>query len=57
VTLDPVHDQTAVKPSFALRRPANRRGALRRTAHGHEFTSLVLALLQVGGHPRKPTRI
>jgi alkyl hydroperoxide reductase subunit F len=21
---------------------------------GHEFTSLVLALLQVGGHPRKP---
>ncbi len=27
--------------------------AFRRYPHGHEFTSLVLALLQVGGHPSK----
>ena len=46
--------QDARKPSFAL----NRIGAdmsLRFAAipMGHEFTSLVLALLQVGGHPPK----
>jgi alkyl hydroperoxide reductase subunit F len=54
VTLDPVRDETQVKPSFALRRPG-------RPPHvrfaglpmGHEFTSLVLALLQAGGHPSK----
>jgi alkyl hydroperoxide reductase subunit F len=54
VTLDPARDETEVKPSFALRRPG-------RAPHvrfaglpmGHEFTSLVLALLQAGGHPSK----
>jgi alkyl hydroperoxide reductase subunit F len=54
VSLDPVRDDTQVKPSFALRRPG-------RAPHvrfaglpmGHEFTSLVLALLQAGGHPPK----
>ena len=54
VTLDPQHDDTQMKPSFALRQPG-------REAHvrfaglpmGHEFTSLVLALLQAGGHPSK----
>jgi alkyl hydroperoxide reductase subunit F len=54
VTLDPRHDDTQMKPSFALRQPG-------REAHvrfaglpmGHEFTSLVLALLQAGGHPSK----
>ncbi|HWJ36997.1 MAG TPA: alkyl hydroperoxide reductase subunit F [Steroidobacteraceae bacterium] len=54
VTLDPERDETQVKPSFALRRPGQ-------TPHvrfaglpmGHEFTSLVLALLQAGGHPSK----
>ena len=54
VTLDPQRDETQVKPSFALRRPG-------RASHirfaglpmGHEFTSLVLALLQAGGHPSK----
>ena len=54
VTLDPERDETQVKPSFALRRPG-------KPSHvrfaglpmGHEFTSLVLALLQAGGHPSK----
>jgi NADH-dependent peroxiredoxin subunit F len=54
VTLDPVRDDTQVKPSFALRRPEQpphvRFAGL---PMGHEFTSLVLALLQAGGHPSK----
>ena len=44
----------ARKPSFALARigePARIRFAA--IPMGHEFTSLVLALLQVGGHPPK----
>jgi len=54
VTLDPQRDDTQVKPSFALRR----RGEVPRVRFaglpmGHEFTSLVLALLQTGGHPSK----
>ena len=44
----------ARKPSFALNRlgesPRIRFAAI---PMGHEFTSLVLALLQVGGHPPK----
>jgi len=41
-------------PSFALNRPGEQLG-LRFSGipMGHEFTSLVLALLQVGGHPSK----
>ena len=54
VSLAPTRDEAQVKPSFALRRPG-------REPHvrfaglpmGHEFTSLVLALLQAGGHPSK----
>jgi alkyl hydroperoxide reductase subunit F len=54
VTLDPARDAGQLKPSFALRRPG-------RAPHvrfaglpmGHEFSSLVLALLQAGGHPSK----
>ncbi len=54
VTLAAERDDAQVKPSFALRRPGQ-------SAHvrfaglpmGHEFTSLVLALLQAGGHPSK----
>jgi NADH-dependent peroxiredoxin subunit F len=54
ITLDPQRDDTQVKPSFALRRP----GAMPHVRFaglpmGHEFTSLVLALLQAGGHPPK----
>jgi NADH-dependent peroxiredoxin subunit F len=47
-------DPTGVMPSFALRRagmePRVRFAGL---PMGHEFTSLVLALLQAGGHPPK----
>ncbi|MBV7562117.1 alkyl hydroperoxide reductase subunit F [Pseudomonas sp. sia0905] len=44
----------ARKPSFSLNRP-NGNISLRFAGlpMGHEFTSLVLALLQVGGHPSK----
>jgi alkyl hydroperoxide reductase subunit F len=47
-------DDDARKPSFAIRRagtPMQVRFA--GLPMGHEFTSLVLALLQVGGHPSK----
>jgi len=41
-------------PSFALNRPGEDTGlAFAGIPMGHEFTSLVLALLQVGGHPPK----
>ncbi|MCE8035356.1 alkyl hydroperoxide reductase subunit F [Billgrantia tianxiuensis] len=44
----------ARKPSFALNRPGEETGVVfAGIPMGHEFTSLVLALLQVGGHPPK----
>ncbi|MGK8707418.1 alkyl hydroperoxide reductase subunit F [Metapseudomonas otitidis] len=44
----------ARKPSFALERPgADISLRFAGIPMGHEFTSLVLALLQVGGHPSK----
>jgi alkyl hydroperoxide reductase subunit F len=44
----------ARRPSFALNRPGGDTGvAFAGIPMGHEFTSLVLALLQVGGHPSK----
>ncbi|GHE21089.1 alkyl hydroperoxide reductase subunit F [Halomonas urumqiensis] len=46
--------QDARTPSFALNRPDEDTGlAFAGIPMGHEFTSLVLALLQVGGHPPK----
>ena len=54
VTLDPERDESGVIPCFALRRPG--KSAQVRFAGlpmGHEFTSLVLALLQAGGYPPK----
>jgi len=43
-----------LKPSFALRRSgAEARVRFAGLPMGHEFTSLVLALLQTGGHPPK----
>jgi alkyl hydroperoxide reductase subunit F len=43
-----------VKPSFALRRPGQEPHVrFAGLPMGHEFTSLVLALLQAGGHPSK----
>lgn len=44
----------ARKPSFSLNRPGADIGLrFAGIPMGHEFTSLVLALLQVGGHPSK----
>jgi NADH-dependent peroxiredoxin subunit F len=54
VTLVATDDAAELRPSFALRRknePARVRFA--GVPMGHEFTSLVLALLQVGGYPPK----
>jgi alkyl hydroperoxide reductase subunit F len=46
--------QDARKPSFAINRPGEETGVVfAGIPMGHEFTSLVLALLQVGGHPPK----
>lgn len=54
VSVEVVRDDDERKPSFALTTPGEdihlRFAGL---PMGHEFTSLVLALLQVGGHPSK----
>lgn len=43
------------RPSFAIQRQGSEEGGIRFAGipMGHEFTSLVLALLQMGGHPSK----
>ena len=48
-------DDDARRPSFLIRRASDAHVAVRFAGIplGHEFTSLVLALLQVGGHPPK----
>jgi alkyl hydroperoxide reductase subunit F len=47
-------DNDARKPSFAINRAGTDVGVrFAGIPMGHEFTSLVLALLQVGGHPAK----
>ncbi|NIJ38146.1 alkyl hydroperoxide reductase subunit F [Sphingopyxis panaciterrae] len=48
-------DDDARRPSFLIRRASDADVAVRFAGipMGHEFTSLVLALLQVGGHPPK----
>jgi alkyl hydroperoxide reductase subunit F len=44
----------ALRPSFAIGRPGEKaRISFAGLPMGHEFTSLVLALLQTGGHPPK----
>ncbi|MBX6319079.1 alkyl hydroperoxide reductase subunit F [Pigmentiphaga sp.] len=54
ITLIERRDDDERKPSFSINRPGEDIG-IRFAAIplGHEFTSLVLALLQVGGHPVK----
>ena len=48
------NDDNERKPSFALNRAGGNIGVrFAGIPMGHEFTSLVLALLQVGGHPPK----
>lgn len=50
-------DSDARKPSFAIKRVGTDIGVrFAGLPMGHEFTSLVLALLQVGGHPSKATQ-
>jgi alkyl hydroperoxide reductase subunit F len=54
VSLVSAREATQVKPSFALRRPGQEPHVrFAGLPMGHEFTSLVLALLQAGGHPSK----
>ncbi len=49
-----VNDDNERKPSFALNRAGSTMGVrFAGIPMGHEFTSLILALLQVGGHPPK----
>jgi len=54
VTVDVVHGDAELKPSFVIREPGgDSRVRFAGIPMGHEFTSLVLALLQVGGYPPK----
>lgn len=56
IRLDVRRDSSARTPSFALTTPGQDiHLAFAGLPMGHEFTSLVLALLQVGGHPSKAT--
>ena len=59
VSLAPVADEAAAKPSFALRRPGKEPHVrFAGLPMGHEFTSLVLALLQAGGYaPKAPPQV
>jgi len=54
IRVDVRRDDAHIKPSFALQRPgAEPRIRFAGLPMGHEFTSLVLALLQTGGYPPK----
>ncbi|SEQ83161.1 alkyl hydroperoxide reductase subunit F [Giesbergeria anulus] len=54
VTVVENNDADARKPSFLITNPGQDTGLrFAGVPLGHEFTSLVLALLQVGGHPSK----
>ncbi len=54
ITVEVRRDDAERKPSFALTSPGQDiRLRFAGLPMGHEFTSLVLALLQVGGHPSK----
>jgi alkyl hydroperoxide reductase subunit F len=54
VKIDVRRDDAQMKPSFALRQPGTEcRVRFAGLPMGHEFTSLVLALLQTGGYPPK----
>ena len=54
ISIDVRRNDAERKPSFALRQPgAEPQVRFAGLPMGHEFTSLVLALLQTGGHPPK----
>jgi len=54
ITVIESRDDTQRKPSFSINRPGESHGPrFAGLPMGHEFTSLILALLQVGGYPPK----
>ena len=54
IKIDVRRNEAEMKPSFALRRPGTpSQVRFAGLPMGHEFTSLVLALLQTGGYPPK----
>ena len=54
ITIVERRDDAERKPSFAIKRKGEDTGVrFAGLPMGHEFTSLILALLQVGGHPPK----
>jgi len=54
IALEQRRDANERAPSFSLNRPGENIGVrFAGIPMGHEFTSLILALLQVGGHPPK----
>jgi alkyl hydroperoxide reductase subunit F len=54
VTVIESRDDTQRKPSFQINRPGENHGPrFAGLPMGHEFTSLILALLQIGGYPPK----
>ncbi|HET8800375.1 MAG TPA: alkyl hydroperoxide reductase subunit F [Marinobacter sp.] len=57
ISLRTEEDQNVRRPSFAINRVGTDIGVrFAGIPMGHEFTSLVLALLQVGGHPSKASQ-
>lgn len=51
------NDRPVRKPSFLITNPGRHSGpSFAGSPMGHEFTSLVLALLQTGGHPSKESK-
>ena len=54
ITVSESRDDTHRKPSFSINRPGEDHGPrFAGLPMGHEFTSLILALLQIGGYPPK----
>ena len=54
VTVTESRDDNHRKPSFSINRPSENHGPrFAGLPMGHEFTSLILALLQIGGYPPK----
>jgi alkyl hydroperoxide reductase subunit F len=54
VTVTESRDDNQRKPSFSINRPSENHGPrFAGLPMGHEFTSLILALLQIGGYPPK----
>ena len=54
VKLTESRDDSHRKPSFSVNRPSENHGPrFAGLPMGHEFTSLILALLQIGGYPPK----